>query len=111
MAAQYEHDLPNGERLHVVDVDTAKEFLADLVAAYDAGTHSNPLVIGDETKPKAVVLPIDQWLDLLDLAEEAAFGKSVYDAARESLADPGPSIPYEELLKSITDPRKTGEHE
>jgi hypothetical protein len=28
-------------------------------------------VIGDETAPEAVVLPLKQWLQLLDLAEQA----------------------------------------
>lgn len=106
MAPQYEHDLPNGDRLHVIDIATAQEYLPPLVAAFEAGTHDEPLVIGDETKPMAVVLPIKQWLDLLDLAEQVEADRRLADQVRESLADPEPSIPYEELLKMINDPRK-----
>lgn len=106
MTPQYEHDLPNGERLHVIDVTTAQHYLPALVAAFEAGTHDEPLVIGDETKPVAVVLPVNQWFRLLDLADEVDADRRLAEEVRESLADPEPSIPYEELLKTINDPRK-----
>lgn len=110
MVPQYEHELPNGERLHVIDIATAQEYLPRLVASYDAGD-DKAMVIGDETKPAAVVLPIDQWLRLLRLAETVESDRRLYDAARESLADPGPSVLYRDLLKTINDPRKHEGHE
>jgi hypothetical protein len=70
MSPQYEHELPNGEVLHVIDVATAQEYLPELVASYKSGD-GKPMVIGDETAPEAVVLPLKQWLQLLDLAEQA----------------------------------------
>lgn len=110
MSPQYEHELPNGDRLHVIDIATAQEYLPRLVASYEAG-NDKAMVIGDETKPTAVVLPVDQWLQLLDLAEAAESDRRLYDAARESLADAEPSVPYRDLLKTINDPRKHRDHE
>lgn len=106
MPPQYEHQLPNGETLVTVDVATAQEYLARLVAAFNAGTQDEPLVIGDDTKAMAVVLPIGQWLRLLDLADEVAADKDLADEVRASIADPTPSVPYDDFLKTIYDPRK-----
>lgn len=106
MAPQYEHKLPNGETLVTVDVATAQEYLARLVAAFNAGTHVEPLIIGDDTKPMAVLLPIGQWLQLLDIADEADADQQLTDDVRASIPDPAPSVPYDDFLKTIYDPRK-----
>lgn len=105
MSPEYEHILPNGETLVTVDIATAQEYLARLVAAFDAGTQDEPMIIGDDTKPMAVVLPIKQWLGLLDIAEEVAADEQLADEVRASLADPGPPVTYEEFLKTVYDPR------
>jgi hypothetical protein len=107
MTPQYEHELPNGEHLITVDVQTAREYLVQLVAAFDAGTHDEPLIIGDERKPMAVVLPISQWFDLLDIADEVAADERLAREVGANLADPRPSVPYDEFLKTIHDPRKS----
>lgn len=106
MAPQYEQTLPNGETLITVDVETAREYLARVIAAFEAGSHEEPLIIGDAQKAMAVVLPINQWFDLLDIADQVAADERTAQSVRESLADPRPSVAYDDLLQEIYDPRK-----
>lgn len=105
MAPQFDHVLPNGERLISVDVETAREYLSRVVASFEAG-NNEPLIIGNEAKPQAVVLPIAQWLHLQEIADEASADQRLADEARASIDEGGPATPYEEVLETIYDPRK-----
>lgn len=107
MSPQYSHQLPNGERLNVVDVESALKYLAVLIEKYDEG-YDKPLIIGDATEPKAVVLPIAQWLDLLDIADEAHSDEQMVNEVRENLADPRPPVPYEDFLRAVEQARERG---
>lgn len=100
MTPQYEHQLPNGRRLNVIDVESAQKHLVTLIKKYDEGD-DRPLIIGDENAPKAVVLPIAQWYDLLEIADEAAADEKLAEDVSSTLADPRPPVPYEEFLKAV----------
>lgn len=100
MSPQYEHQLPNGRRLNVVDIESAQKHLVTLINRYDAGD-DRPLIIGDENGPKAVVLPIDQWFDLLEIADQAAADEHIANDVSSALEDPRPPVPYEEFLKAV----------
>jgi hypothetical protein len=107
MTPQYEHQLPNGRRLNVVDVESAQKHLVTLINRYDDGD-DRPLIIGDENAPKAVVLPIDQWFDLLEIADQAAADEQLARDVRAALADPRPPVPYDEFLTAAQEAEERG---
>lgn len=100
MSPQYSHQLPNGERLNVIDIESALKYLAALIEKYEEG-YEEPLIIGDAEAAKAVVLPIGQWLDLLDVADQAAADEHIADEARKNLADPRPPVPYDDFVRDV----------
>lgn len=107
MTPQYEHQLPNGRRLNVIDIESAQKHLGTLINKYDEGD-DRPLIIGDENAPKAVVLPIGQWFDLLEIADEAAADEHLANKVRSALADPRPPVPYDEFLKAVQEAEERG---
>ncbi|QGN34193.1 hypothetical protein [Microlunatus sp. Gsoil 973] len=110
MVPQYEHDLPNGQRLISVDVQTAQEYLPQVVDSFKAG-NNEPLIIGDESRPRAVVIPVDEWLDLHEIAGQVAADRRLESEAGASIAEGGPVERYEDVLKTLYDPRRKPDDE
>jgi len=100
MSPQYSHELPNGEQLNVIDVESARKYLSVLIEKYEEG-YDEPLIIGDAHAAKAVVLPIGQWLDLLDIADATDADERLGQEVRKSLADPRPPIPYDDFIGHV----------
>lgn len=98
MASEREHELPNGDRVIVVDVHTASQNLGKVLASFRAGDQE-PLIFSDTGEPEGVVIPFGQWLALLDLADEVAADKRIRDITRERLASARPEdyVPLEDL--------------
>jgi len=92
--------LPDGERVWVHPTTEATKLLANLLKLYRGG-ESGPLIFGDAGQPEAVVIPWETWCRLDALAADEDGFDHVYDIARESLADPRPSIPLEEAAAQI----------
>lgn len=64
------------------------------------------MIIGDAEAAKAVMLPIAQWLDLLDIADQAATDVRIADEVRKSLADPRPPVPYDDFIHNVEEVQK-----
>ncbi|SDS64062.1 hypothetical protein [Microlunatus soli] len=104
MAPEFEHQLPNGERLIVVDSDTAAEYLARVLQSFEDG-NSEPLIVANDDKPQGVVIPFEQWLDYLDLAEEAAGEERIANIVRDRIRSsrPDEGVDLDDFLKEIDD--------
>ncbi len=100
MDSETPYVLPGGERIWVIDTSTAAENLAQMFRRFREGK-AGPFIVGDAGQPEGVVISWDLWRRLAVLAAETEGFDHVYDAARESLADDGPSVPLEEVAAEI----------
>lgn len=112
MAPDFEYRLPNGERLIVVDSATAAEYLARVLQSFEDG-NPEPLIVANYDKPQGVLIPFEQWLEYLDLAEDAAGEERIAEIVRERLKTSGPEhwVSEEEFLRDVRDPRKRSDDE
>lgn len=101
----FEYRLPNGERLVVVDSQTASEYLARVLQSFEDG-NPEPLIVANYDKPQGVVIPFEQWLEYLDLADEAAGDERIAEIVRERIASrrPDEGISLEDFLAETKDP-------
>lgn len=108
----FEYRLPNGERLVVVDSQTASEYLSRVLQSFDDG-NPEPLIVANYDKPQGVVIPFDQWLEYLDLAEDAAGHERIMGIVEERLKTSGPEhwVTEEEFMADVKDPRKRDDDE
>jgi PHD/YefM family antitoxin component YafN of YafNO toxin-antitoxin module len=99
MAPQREHDLPNGDRVIVVDTATASQHLAKVAQSFTDG-NNEPLIFSNTGEPEAVVIPFSQWLAYLDLADQAAADDRIRDITSERLSSARREdyVPLEEFL-------------
>jgi hypothetical protein len=99
MPPETPHDLPNGDRVLVIDTQTAAHNLALMLQRFRSG-QSEPLFFGDEGRPEGVVISFDQWQELVEDSEQAERARTV---TRERLANaaPGDYIPVEDLAQEF----------
>jgi hypothetical protein len=70
MPPETPHDLPNGDRVLVIDTETAAYNLALMLRRFRNG-QSEPLLFGDESRPDGVVISFDQWQQLVEDSAQA----------------------------------------
>lgn len=92
--------LPGGDRIRVVSTSAAAEQLPQILERFRAG-EAGPFIVGDAGQPEAAVIPWETWQRLAVLAAETEDFDHVYDAARESLAEDGPSVPLEDVAAEL----------
>jgi DNA-binding CsgD family transcriptional regulator len=99
MPPETPHDLPNGDRVLVIDTETAAHNLASMLQRFRSG-QSEPLFFGDEGRPEGVVISFDQWQQLVEDSEQAEHVRTV---TRERLANaaPGDYVPVEDLAQEF----------
>jgi hypothetical protein len=100
MDAETPYVLPGGEKIWVINPQTAAEHLAQMLERFRAG-EAGPFIIGDAGQPEGVFIPWSAWQRLAVLAAETEDFDHVYDAARDSLADDGPSVPLEDVATDL----------
>lgn len=105
MAPDFEYELPNGEKLIVVDSRTASEYLDRVLQSFDDG-NPEPLIVANYDKPQGVVIPFNQWLEYLDLAEDAAGEERIAEIVRERVTSsrPDQGIRLEDFLRETDEP-------
>src|SRR6266508_1156913 len=103
MAPQRVHDLPNGDRVIVVDTQTASQNLSKVLRSFQEG-NQEPLIFSDTGEPEGVVISFAQWLEFCDLADEAAADERIREITRQRLASARPEeyVPLEEFLPNET---------
>jgi hypothetical protein len=92
--------LPDGERVWVVSTSEAGKNLPNVLNLFRSG-QTEPLIFGDAGQPEGVVVPWEIWRRLDALAADEDGFDHAYEAARQRLADPQPSIPLEEAAAQI----------
>lgn len=60
MEASY--DLPNGDRVRVIDTTTVGQSLGRILELYRTGA-TEPVFFGDQPRPEGVVISFDQWAE------------------------------------------------
>lgn len=110
MSPQRMHELPNGDRVIVIDTQTASQNLGKLLRSFRDG-NEEPLIFSDTGEPEAVVIPFNQWLTLLDVADEAAADERIREITRQRLdsASRDEYVPLEEFLPPDRPSPKDGE--
>jgi PHD/YefM family antitoxin component YafN of YafNO toxin-antitoxin module len=114
MAPQREHELPNGDRVIVIDTQSASRYLGKMLERFRHGDNE-PLIFSDTGKPEGVVISFDDWLEFRDLRDEAAADERIRNVTSERLRDAKPEdwIPLEDLgwdLDAEGPPENTGSH-
>lgn len=68
--------------------------------------NSEPLIVANDDKPQGVVIPFEQWLEYLDLAEEAAGEDRIAEVVRERVRSsrPDEGVDLDDFLKESEDP-------
>ena len=89
MPPETPQDRPNGDRVLVIDTETAAHNLALMLDRFRSG-QAEPLIVGDEGRPEGVVIPFDQWERLEALAEDVAQTDRAREVTRQRLASASP---------------------
>jgi len=94
------YNLPNGDRLRVIDTATVGQSLGRILELYRNGA-TEPVFFGDESRPEGVVISFDQWAEYETLKEEAEAEQLRYDLARQRIANDDPSkwVSFEEMME------------
>ena len=88
--------LPDGEPVWVIKTPAAAELLPHMLERFRFG-HLDPLIFGDAGEPEGVVVPFELWRALdTRVFDEEGFD-TTYAIARARLADPRPSIPFDQI--------------
>ena len=87
MESQYE--LPNGDKLWVIDTATAAQYLGRALQIWREGG-TEPIFFGNTPRPEGVVISFDQWSEYEELKEEAAFDRRMEQITRDRLTNTRP---------------------
>jgi hypothetical protein len=92
--------LPDGDRVWVIKTSTAAELLPQMLERFRAA-EPEPLIFGDAGQPEGVVIPFELWRRLEALATDEDGFDATYAVTRERLANPGRSIPIEDVAAEL----------
>jgi len=102
MASEQIHDIPGHGQVNVIDPKSAGRALQTMLQRFRDGAR-DPLIFGDG-KPEGVVLPFEDWLALLDAADDAASSARVVETTQERLDTPREDyVPVEDLGIDLDD--------
>lgn len=98
MSSETPYELPSGERIPVIDPETAAHNLRLMLERFRA-ERPEPLYFGDNGQPEGVVVPYAVWEQLTELAEEAAQTERAVAVTRARLASATPDeyVPIDDL--------------
>jgi len=94
------------QRTDAVDVEIVQRHLPDVITCLESGA-LEVLILGDAGLAQGVMLPIDYWLDYLELEDEEAGDERIARIVRERIANDDPSqwVSHEELMERLRHPR------
>jgi hypothetical protein len=84
------YDLPNGDRVRVIDTATVGQSLGGVLQHFREGG-TEPVFFGDEPRPEGVVISFDQWAEYETLKEDAEDNRRRQELARQRLANDDPT--------------------
>ncbi|WP_410791893.1 hypothetical protein [Kribbella sp. C-35] len=93
------YDLPNGDRVRVIDTPTVGQSLGRVLELFRSG-NTAPVFFGDQPRPEGVVISFEQWSEYETLKEDADNDRRREDMVRQRLANDDPSKweTYEEMM-------------
>lgn len=93
-------------RTDAVDVQIVARHLADVVTCLESGA-LDVLILGEGGTAEGVMIPVDHWLDYLDLEDDEAGDERIAEIVRERIANDDPTkwVTHEELMERIRNPR------
>jgi hypothetical protein len=94
------YDLPNGDRVRVIDTTTVGQGLARVLQHVRSGS-ADPVFFGGNPRPEGVVISFAQWAEYEALREDAEDDRRREDLVRQRIANNDPSIgeTYEEMME------------
>lgn len=94
------YDLPNGDRVRVIDTTTVGQSLGRVLELFRSGD-AEPVFFGDQPRPEGVVISFEQWAEYENLKEDAETDSRVQKITRERLASARSEdyVPYDEMLR------------
>jgi hypothetical protein len=108
MEASY--DLPNGDRVRVIDTTTVGQSLRRILELYRGGA-TEPVFFGDQPRPEGVVISFEQWAEYEALKNEVEFERRTEQIARDRIASSRPedSVSFEDMMHEYgLDPDDSG---
>lgn len=93
------YDLPNGDRVRVIDTATVGQSLDRVLELFRSGT-DEPVFFGNQPRPEGVVISFEQWAEYAALKEDAEDDRRREDLVRERIANDDPSKweSYEQMM-------------
>jgi hypothetical protein len=108
MEASY--DLPNGDRVRVIDTSTVGQALGRILQLFREGA-TEPVFFGDHPRPEGVVITFAQWAEYETLKEDAEDDRKREQLVRDRIAndDPSKSVTFEDMMAEYGLDPDTGE--
>ncbi len=93
------YDLPNGDRVRVIDTATVGQSLGRVLQLFREGA-TEPVFFGDEPRPEGVVISFDQWAEYETLKEDAEDDRRRQEIVRQRLANDDPTkwVSFEDMM-------------
>ncbi|TCC33538.1 hypothetical protein [Kribbella sindirgiensis] len=93
------YDLPNGDRVRVIDTPTVAQALGRVLELFRSG-NTEPVFFGDHPRPEGVVITFDQWAEYETLKEDAEGDRRREELVRQRLANDDPTQweTYEQMM-------------
>ncbi|GAA3088839.1 hypothetical protein JOF29_007998 [Kribbella aluminosa] len=94
------YDLPNGDRVRVIDTTTAAQSLGRVLELFRSGD-ADPVFFGDNPRPEGVVISFEQWAEYETLKEDADDDRRREELVRQRIANDDPSQweTYEQMME------------
>jgi hypothetical protein len=94
------YDLPNGDRVRVIDTTTVSQGLHRVLEIFRSGD-TEPVFFGDQPRPEGVVITFDQWAEYEALKEDAEDDRRRQEMVRQRIArdDPSQWETYEQMME------------
>jgi hypothetical protein len=91
------------QRTDAVDVEIVQRHLADVIVCLESGA-LEVIILGDAGIAQGVILPVDYWLEYLDLEDEEAGDERIAEIVRERKKAPlEDSIDLDDFLAEFKD--------
>ncbi|MFG1907841.1 hypothetical protein [Kribbella sp. NPDC048928] len=84
------YDLPNGDRVRVIDTATVGQSLGRVLELFRSGP-AEPVFFGDTPRPEGVVISFEQWAEYETFKEDAEDDRRREELVRQRLANDDPS--------------------
>ena len=99
MDAQY--DLPNGDKIWVIDTETVGQSLARILELFASGSTEPVFFSNNLPRPEGVVISFEQWAEYEAIKTEAEFERRIEGITRERITNfrPEDGVQFEDMMR------------